>query len=402
MSRERIGYVLKMYPRFSETFVLTELLQLQDQGVDVEVFSLRKPADGRFHQALARMTAPVTYVGSAAVRSADLWAALGAAQNLPGWERHHGELWAVDVGDAAQALELAGLVLQRDITHLHAHFASVSARVARLAALLADITYSVTTHAKDIFHDDVDPVDLGRTLRDARTVVAISEYNAAHLAARFPTIADRIVLVRNGLDLSEFVFTPGVAGRPRRVAAIGRLVTKKGFADLVHATAQLVARGDEVVVDLVGTGELAGELQELVVGLGLSDRIILHGALPQHRVREIVAGAAVLAAPCIVAADGNRDGLPTVLLEAMALGTPCISTPVTGIAEAVRHEQTGLLVPPGDPVSLAVALHRLLDDRELGERLALAARDLVEQDYDTVRQVRRLTATFPALQGVSA
>lgn len=402
MSRERIGYVLKMYPRFSETFVLTELLQLQEQGVDFEVFSLRKPADGRFHQALARMTAPVTYVGSAAVRSADLWAALGAARSLPGWDEHHGELWAVEVGDAAQALELAELVLTRGITHLHAHFASVSARVARLTALLAGITYSVTTHAKDIFHDDVDPEDLRRTLSDARTVVAISDYNAAHLTARFPAIADRIVLVRNGLDLTEFVFVPGAAARPRRIAAIGRLVTKKGFADLLHATALLVARGDDVTVDLVGTGELAGDLGELVTALGLTDRVVLHGAQPQHRVREIVTGAAVLAAPCIVAADGNRDGLPTVLLEAMALGTPCISTPVTGIAEAVRHEQTGLLVPPGDPVSLAMALQRLLDDRELGERLALAARDLVEQDYDTARQVRRLTATFPLPVGVPA
>ncbi|GAA1431230.1 glycosyltransferase family 4 protein [Microlunatus lacustris] len=392
----RVGYVTKMYPRFSETFVLTELLQMQALGVDVEVFSLRLPADGRFHAGLADLRAPVTYLTSAGIRAADLWTTLrSAATELGDLGPHLTELLRLDVRDALQSVELAVQVRRRGITHLHAHFASVGAAVARAAARLAQITYSFTAHAKDIFHEEVDPADLRRKLRDAADVVTVSDFNLDHLRRTFGPDAARARRVYNGLDLEAFPWS-SPAGRLPVVAAVGRLVEKKGFADLLDAVALLADRGRPVELVVVGSGAEEAALRAQVDRLGLAGRVRLTGSLPQAEVARVVAGAAVFAAPCVVGADGNRDGLPTVVLEAMALGTPCVATPVTGIPEAVEHEVTGLLVPEHDPAALADALDRLLGDPDLRLGLAKAARDLVETEFDAVRQAARVAAGFPA------
>lgn len=402
----RTGYVLKMYPRFSETFIVNEVLAAEAAGEDVEIFSLRPPADGRFHESLAQVHAPVTYLRSSGLRAGDVWASLGQAHSELGIAPCLDELLQASAVDAVQALELARLVRDRGITHLHAHFASVATTVARLASLLTGVPFSFTAHAKDIFHDSVEPVDVARKLADASAVVTVSDYNLAFLRETYGQAADVVTRVYNGLDLERFAYT-SPAQRPAVIAAVGRLVEKKGFADLLDAVALLVADGREVAVDLVGAGPLEVALREQVRALGLQDVVRMPGPLPQGRVREVVQGAAVFAAPCVVGTDGNRDGLPTVLLEAMALGTPCVATPVTGIPEAVRDGETGLLVPEADPVALAEALGRLLDDAALRVRLAEQARALVEQEFDveraaaTLRRVFAGTAVRPTLTGAA-
>jgi glycosyltransferase involved in cell wall biosynthesis len=397
----RVGYVLKMYPRFSETFVVSELLAVEAAGTHVEVVSLRPPADGRFHESLAEVRAPVTYLKHSGIRAADVWASLSAARaDLPGLAGCLDQLLDVAVVDAVQAVELARLVRARGLTHLHAHFGSAATTVARLAGRLTGVPYSFTAHAKDIFHCSVDPADLRRKLEDASAVVTVSDFNRRFLADAYGSAAGRVTRVYNGLDLARFPFT-SPEQRPPVVAAVGRLVEKKGFVDLVSATALLVEQGRELRVELVGTGPLADALQEQVSALGLGDVVRLRGALPQGQVREVVGSAAVFAAPCVVGTDGNRDGLPTVLLEAMALGTPCVATPVTGIPEVVHDGQTGLMVPESDPVALAAALARLLDDAALRSHLAQSARTLVESEFDSHRQATVLRGLFgePALVG---
>ena len=390
----RVGYVLKVYPRFSETFVVTELLAQQERGLPLEVFSLRPPVDGRFHESLARLRAPVTYLKSSGFRAEELWTAMRVARaDLPELARHADELFSVDVRDAAQSVELALAVRARGITHLHAHFASVATTVARLAARLAGITYSFTAHAKDIFHAEVDDADLRRKLAEAADVVTISEFNLAHLRGRFGAAADGVRRVYNGLDLDAFPWS-APPDRPPTIAAVGRLVEKKGFGDLVDAVALLRDRGRAPAVDLVGTGPLADELARQVDRLGLRDVVRLRGALPQDEVRRVVGSAAAFAAPCVVGTDGNRDGLPTVLLEAMALGTPCVATPVTGIPEVLDDDRTGLLVPERDPQALAGALDRLLADPALRTRLAAAARRRIDADFDARRQAAAVAEGF--------
>jgi colanic acid/amylovoran biosynthesis glycosyltransferase len=393
----RVCYVLKMYPRFSETFVVSEILAREARGGELEIVSLRPPADGRFHEALAAVRAPVTYLRRWS-RAVELWELVQTATGrLPRLPALLPELALESAEDAAQALELALLVQDRGFTHLHAHFGSVATTVARLAARLAGVSYSFTAHAKDIFHESVDPTDLGRKLADAHHVVTVSDFNAAFLREQYAAAAARVVRVYNGLPLDAFAWSDP-AGRPPVVAAVGRLVEKKGFPVLLDAVALLRAEGLEVRCVLAGAGALEGQLRAQVDRLRLTDAVTMPGAVPQSQVRRIVSGAAVLAAPCVTGADGNQDGLPTVLLEAMALGTPCVATDVTGIPEAVRHGKTGLIVAQHDAAGLAAALRSLLTDPARRTRLAVAARARVEREFDARAQARALDALLPGAE----
>lgn len=390
----RVGYVLKMYPRFSETFILTEVLALEEQGADLEIFSLRYPADGRFHESLAKVRAPVTYLPQVG-KAVELWQVLRTGGDVLGeaLADHLPDLLRESPGDAAQAVELALLVRERGIDHLHAHFGSVSTTVARLAAGLAGVTYSFTAHAKDIFHEEVDRDDLERKLADAAAVVTVSDYNLDYLTSWYGASAAAVRRIYNGIDLATFTPTTP-RQRPDVVVGVGRLVEKKGFDHLVDAVGLLTDAGRSVRLDLIGAGAEEAALRARVSRLGLEQSVRFLGPLPQERIREAVQQAAVLAAPCVIGADGNRDGLPTVLLEALALGTPVVATPVTGIPEAVIDETTGLLVPQRDAPALARALARLLDDPELRCRLAAAGRRLVEERFDSRRNTALLRELF--------
>lgn len=394
MLPERVAYVAKVFPRFSETFVLTELLAHERAGLRPQVVSLRPPVGGRLHPALGRLRAPVHYLPSHGLEAGDLWAAL---RRVPGaFEALEAHAPGADARDALQGLLLAEWVREQGIEHLHAHFANCATTVARIASAVTGVPFSVTAHAKDVFHEDVDPEVLRSDLEAAAAVVTVSAFNVAHLERLAP--AARTELVYNGLELGGFPFA-SPADRPPVVAAVGRLVEKKGWDVLVDAMALLRDRGVEATCLLAGDGALRGGLQARVERLGLAGRVRLLGPLAQDEVVDLVQGAAVLAAPCVVGRDGNRDGLPTVLLEAMALGTPCVATPVTGIPEAVEHDRTGLLVPERDPAALADALQALLADPARRLRLAHAAREHVEARFDTDRNaaaLRSIWAGVPA------
>jgi glycosyltransferase involved in cell wall biosynthesis len=336
----------------------------------------------------------VTYLPQAG-RTLELWDALRDGQEVLGGSvaQRLPELLLEAPGDAAQAVRLAILVRERGIDHLHAHFGSVSTTVARLAARLAGITYSFTAHAKDIFHEEVDPADMERKLSDAAAVVTVSDYNLDYLRTWSGPSAARVRRIYNGIDLASFApATP--RERPAVVVGVGRLVEKKGFDHLVDAIDLLAREGRQVRLDLIGTGAVEDALRAQVDRLGLGDAVRFLGPLPQERIREAVTHAAVLAAPCVVGADGNRDGLPTVILESLALGTPVVATPVTGIPEAVDDEITGLLVPEGDAAALARAIARLLDDPELRCRFACTGRKLVEGRFDSRRNTTLLREMF--------
>jgi glycosyltransferase involved in cell wall biosynthesis len=386
----RIGYVLKMYPRFSETFIVNELLAMQDLGADLEVFSLRPPVDGRFHSALADVRAQVSYVPTFG-RPGDVWQALGRGRDVlgNGFDDHLPDLLAAPPDVACQAVHVASLAVERRLTHLHAHFGSLAASVARLAAALAGITYSMTLHAKDIYHQDVVHADLAGKLADAAAVVTVSDFNERYLHEEYAGQVGALTRIYNGLDLGA-IAPSRPDDRPPTVIGVGRLVEKKGFAHLVDAVALLAAQGRKVHLELVGAGAEEPGLRARVGERGIEQHVTFCGPLTQAETHERVRRAAVLAAPCVVGGDGNRDGLPTVILESLALGTPVVATPVTGIPEAVHHGTTGLLVPEGDVVALADALARLLDDPALRCALATAGRQHVEEHFDIRRNARHL------------
>lgn len=389
----RVGYVVKRYPRLSETFIVSEILAHEEAGLDLEIFALRPPVDTHFQDMISRVRSPVYYLPDP-TKPSELWRALSlGAAGIPELFGRLGAGRGESARTVHQAAVLARAVRERDITHLHAHFASSATSVARLAARLADVSYTFTAHAKDIFHESVRPADLSRKLKQAAGVVTVSDYNLRYLQETFGPAAATVRRIYNGLDLTESRYSDP-STRPPRIVAVGRLVEKKGFDVLIEACDLLREHREGLRCEIIGGGELEPELRGAVERRGLQDHVSFLGSRPRREVMERIAGAAVLAAPCVEGSDGNRDGLPTVLLEAMALGTPCVATPVTGIPEAIRSGHTGLLVPQRDPRALADALARLMDDGGLRRALAIAARRRMESAFDIRKNAAELRSLF--------
>ncbi|WP_209428288.1 glycosyltransferase family 4 protein [Pararhodobacter sp. SW119] len=394
-----IGYVLKRYPRYSETFIVNEILAHEAAGQRIEIFSLRPVEETHFQDCLGRVRAPVTRLTEKPKNAEALWRLMQKARaKLPGAWSAIGEMQEMEARDVAQAIELALACHDRGIAHLHAHFGTVATTVARLAAQLAGIGYTFTAHAKDIYFDYAENTHLAQKLHDAHRVITVSDYNLSYLRERFGPAAARVSRIYNGLDLERFDFSEPAANATD-ILAVGRLVEKKGFHILIEALRILRDAGRDVRCRIVGGGDEAHHLAAQIEASDLGSAVELLGPRPQSEVMALMRAAAVLACPCVVGRDGNRDGLPTVLLEAMALGTPCVATDVTGIPELVRDGETGLCIPEGDPEALAVALARLLDDAALRREFAEAGRALIEREFDQKTSTARLREIFDTAIG---
>ena len=396
-----IGYVLKMYPRFSETFILTEILELERTGRRLKLISLKKPDDGRFHEDLANVRAAVRYLPErfpghpfvflrahfgAMVRCfpAYLGVLLLAIRCLPGsWK---GFLRAPLVAEEALASECV---------RLHAHFASLPAVTAMFAARLAGIPFSFTAHAKDIYLKSNSRRLLRTLILQAESVVTVSEFNRRYLAELAGPVpaANGIVRIYNGVDLDRFrPATLSEASGAPLILAIGRLVEKKGFADLVEACGILRDRGVSFACQIVGAGSLRDDLERRIAAKKLEPLLRLAGPVPGGELARRLPKAAVLAVPCRVGEDGNQDGLPTVILEAMASGVPVVATRVTGIPEAVEEGRTGRLLAPGNPEALAEALEELLTNPGLRRTMGASGRKRAEELFDQRRNVALLAS----------
>lgn len=394
----RIGYVLKIYPRFSETFIVTEILAREAAGEDLEIFSLRPPADPRFHPELARVQAPVTYL-SRPQKLSEGWPIIAGAHHvIPDFAQRFAallpDLAECDASEVHQGVELATRIVERGITHLHAHFGSIAARTARIASSLSGVPFSFTAHAKDIYHEQVDQAALIRLMLDAHHTVTVSDFNHRHLSALAPAAVSRLHRVYNGLELARFPFRePAAVHTPFRIAAVGRLVEKKGFGLLIDAVGSLTRSGVQVDLRIAGGGELAVDLDTRIRTLGLDGQVQMLGPRTQSEVIELLRWADVFAAPCVIGTDGNADGLPTVLLEAMAMGVVCIGSDVTGIPEVLDRTagpKTGLLIRAGSVDDLVAALQTAASPAFDRRGTALAARALIERSFDSRSQAARL------------
>ena len=381
-------YVLKRFPRLSETFVLREVLALEARGERVLIDSLLPPEDGPRHPELSRLQAPVRLLPrhprlrDRAVARTHLRL---AARSPLSWLTR---AWraAGDPEDWRRFLQ-AGLVAERaraeGARHVHAHFATASAVVARDAAALADLPVTVTAHAKDIYHRDNAPL-LNRRLRGVGAVVTVSDHNAAHLGRVLP--GTPVHVVRNGVEMLHL----RKRTESSTLLCVARLVPKKGIDTLLTAFGMLADDLPAVDVEIIGDGPLCEVLREQARVQGVEDRVRFRGPLPSADVQEALLRCAMLVLPCRIDGSGDRDGLPTVLLEAMACGTPVITTDIVGLPELVRPGETGLLVPPDDPVRLAVAIRSLLDDAARAAEFGAAGRRLVGQLHDRDRTAAQL------------
>ena len=400
----KIAYLLKKFPRLSETFILTEVLSQEALGNELVIFSRREPDEEPRHAELTQLRACVEVFPRAS--ELDPWTELfgdeGSGLGQEEWitlGRLVRELRPL-VGPRLQRLVPEALHLRRraaahGVEHLHVHFATESAVVAMIAHELGGPSYSITAHAKDIYRSTVRHDLLDRLVQRSRFTVTVCDANVRHMSGQVGEAAGRRVRrLYNGLSLENFEYRD--SGRqPDHVLAVGRLVEKKGFDDLLEALSLLKRRGRALRTTLVGGGDQEAQLRALARELGLSDEeLVMTGPLEQTRVRDYLTSATVFCLPCVVGEDGNRDALPTVLLEALASGLPCISTPISGIPEILDRGRAGRIVPERDPLALANALEDLLRDEVARAGLARRGRERVLQEFDARRSASTLAGWF--------
>lgn len=390
-----VGYVLRKFPVLSETFILSEILALEAQGVPLHIFSLARPNLARFHEHLAKIRATITYVPDLSELRRLLRSNAEAARRYRG---PYARALAYVLSRARptllwrflQAGYLARKARALKLRHLHAHFASRAATVASLASRISGIPYSFTAHAVDIYASGVNRNALASKIAGARFVVTVSDFNRAYLERLIGDRPGRIVRIYNGIDLSRFAPDGAARAGPFTILAVARLVEKKGLPVLVEACRHLRDRGHAFQCWIVGMGRLHAQLSRRIEEADLRDRVHLLGALAHEEVLERYHSAHLFALPCRVGSDGNRDGLPVSIVEALGCALPVVTTPVTGIPEVVRNGYNGLVVPEGDALALADALECLIRDPGLYARLQANARPSVTSTFDRMRTAAAL------------
>ncbi len=422
-----IGYILKSYPRMSETFIANEIYLLEQLGLQLRLFSLLELTDPQRHAVVEATRAPIYYLPQLSSLSEvpfRTWLRLNAPRFFAShsqlfkarparyvWTlllamrlafKHRAGSWRQPEANFFKEFLQAGFIAQQvlalgSVRHLHAHFCHTSTTVTMLASQLCGLPFSFTAHAKDIYVPALNPGDLLPTkLRRAKFAVTCTQANQAHLAA-LRVNETPIHTIYHGLDTR--LFAPPAATAPTPDApvllTVGRVVEKKGFPVLIEACRLLKERGLRFECHFIsGAGVREQEIAALIHELDLADTVLLRAAVTQEKLRQIYQQATVFALPCQIAENNDRDGIPNVLVEAMAAGLPVVSTNISGIPELIEHGVSGWLVPPKDAPALADAIATLLAAPELRQRLGQAAREKVCRLFDAEANVRALNALF--------
>jgi glycosyltransferase involved in cell wall biosynthesis len=402
---QTIAFVLKGYPRLSETFIAQEIRALERRGLKLRLYSLRHPTERARHPVHDEIAAPVVYLPEYLHQEPKrVLAAWRRARRRPGYGTAR-RLWLKDlmrdlsrnrVRRFGQALvlseELAG-----DVSRLHAHFLHTPASVARYAAALRGLPFSLSAHAKDIWTSPA--WEKREKLADCSFAVTCTRANHEHLSALAPE--GRVRLVYHGIDLARFPPAPPQLGwrdgsraaEPVIILSVGRAVEKKGYDDLLDALALLPRHLAWRFVHL-GGGPLLARLRHKARALGLDARIEWRGAQPQTAVLAALREADLFVLASRRAKSGDQDGLPNVLLEALSQGRAVLATLFASVPELIADDETGLLVPPGQPEALARALERLIRDPALRQRLGDAGLDHVRRHFSLEACIEPLAERF--------
>jgi glycosyltransferase involved in cell wall biosynthesis len=406
-THKTVGYLLKTYPKLSETFILNEILELERQGVSLHLFSLRKPTDEKNHPDVAKVKASVTYIPTL-LPNFDF-------QDLIILLKSHWQLLSQSPGKYWQALQfhwqrpekkrlneflqagyLAATMQNLELSHLQAHFANVPTATTEIAKIFGGFSYNIFAHAKDIYLTEVEVLD--RRIGSAEFVLTCTGFNHRYLQSVSQSNTP-IYLSYHGIDLTRF--TSAFAKQKTEIPlilSVGRYCEKKGFPYLIEACWQLKQQGHKFQCDIVGYGPLQAELEQLIADLDVADVVSLAGKMTQDELVKVYQRASIFVLPCQVMENGDRDGIPNVLLEAMAMEIPVVSTDISGIGELVESGENGFLVPEKNPPALAEALEKLLTQPELSAQFGKFS---LERNVSEIRELfdRLLHLnTIPSLQ----
>lgn len=397
--------ILKGWPRISETFISNEIGLLEESGYRIRIFSMRKPRENFTHAAVAGIKAEVLYLPSTLFLSLHrlLWPNFCVALKHPSrygkalslaWKRFLRTKKVATLKHVFQAGFLMHHGLSKgNVQHLHAHFAHSPCSVAMFASILSGIPFSFTGHAKDIYTSHKE--QLAEKIAAAKFVVTCTEYNRQYLLDIAPRSTHihrnyhgiNVRLFRH--DAPRLETTP-----PYRILTVARMVEKKGLPTIIAALAELKKNGLPFTWTLVGEGDLWDETREAIREAGIEDMTTMTGTQTHEDVLQLFKASDAFVLGCRIAKNGDRDGVPNVLVESMAMGVPVVATTVSGIPELVEHEETGLLVPPEKPAETASALHRLLTDVELRRRIIPAAEAFVREHFDNRKHIMDLVRIY--------
>jgi glycosyltransferase involved in cell wall biosynthesis len=394
--RKRVVYIIGRFPALTMTFITREILEAKRTGADLVLVSIRRSPPFEMCpevEALAgetRYLLPVVwpkFLASVVYYLATRpWVFVSTLIYL--LSRPHPSLGArfKTLIHFAEGVHAAGLIRGDKVDHIHAHFADRAATVALVASRLVDVEFSFTAHANDIY---IAPELLTEKVEHAKFTTTCTAYNKSHLEK---VTGHPVELIYHGLDLEQ-LDDPCGETHPETaplILSVGRLTEKKGFPVLLEACARLKQEERSFRCEIVGDGPDLALLTQQIDTLGIGDRVALLGALSNAAVMQKYIEATIFTLPCVVAKNDDRDGIPNVMLEAMAHELPVVSTNVSGIPEVLHHEETGLMVESGQVDALTDALRRLLDDPEERQRLGENARDLVANRFDIRRNIGRL------------
>ena len=402
--RPHLVYIVGAFPLLTTTFIDREIRILRQWGVDLQILAIRHPpADMALSPNQKTLQRGAIYLFPLRwfqVVLSHLYFGLRHprrfAQTLAYLlTRRHPSMKArgMTLLHFAEGVYAAYLLRGYAFHELHAHFADRAATIALVASRLLDKSYSLSIHAgPDIY---VNPVLLREKVLHARHVVTCTRYNKEHVARLIgQDLAGRISDIHHGLDPNAYRPMPSANGEKPLVLAVGQLDERKGFGHLVRACRALKDRGFDFVCHIVGDGRQRADLEMLIGQLGLADTVMLCGAMRHERVIEEYRHATMFVLPCVKSSLGNVDGIPNVLIEAMAMQVPVISTDLSGIPELIQDQATGLLVPPGDEDALVWAMARLFREPALRERLGQNGRQFVVEHFNIDENVRRLAVTL--------
>ncbi len=397
----RLAYLVSRYPAVSHTFILREVLRLRELGFEIAVASINPPDQPpenltaaeraemertyyvKQHGVLGAATAKLATL---ATRPGGFFRGLKFALRLGGTDL---KKLAYSLFYFVEALMIGRWMARGKLTHLHVHFATPAATVALIASRIFPISFSMTVHGPDEFYD-APGYFLSQKIAGATFICCIGAYARSQLMKLSPPDHwNKFEISPLGVDPALFAPRPFRAEpHPFEIICVGRLTPAKGQAILLDAMARLRADSREVRLRFVGDGPDRATLERIAIERGLGGVVGFEGAVNQDRIRELYAAADVFALASFA------EGIPVVLMEAMAMTIPCVTTFITGIPELIRDGQDGLLVAPSDAEGLAAAIARLMDDAELRQRLGAAGRARVEDKYNLHRNIDRLAAIF--------
>jgi glycosyltransferase involved in cell wall biosynthesis len=399
----KIAYLMHRFPYLTETFVLQELCHIRHHAEEVNIFSLMSPKHLMVHEQ-AREWLPSTHYSPFLS-----WSVLGANLHYLRLVPHRYlralfRLIALTYREPAvmllslalfpKSVYFAQEMERLGVEHIHAHFVWLGGLAAGVAAELLGISFTLHAHAFDIFQRNQGNVR--REVESATQIITISSYHRAYIAKLCPALdAEQLRIVHLGVDTERFC--PAEKREPHgpvRILSIGRLIEKKGHEVLIDACKELAERGVDFHCRIVGDGPLRDKLAKQIARLGLQEQVTLCGALTQDDVLKMHQSSDIFVLPAVVARSGDQDGMPFVLIEAMACGVPVVTTPIAGIPDLVEDGVTGLIVGQRDVTGLAEALQRLAAEGALRLRLGLAARQTVLQEFEIQRNVSKLAAIF--------